>query len=113
MSTDLLLSLTEKAGVLAARDEKWGPTYRRLLSLTDGLDTGWKNRSGKMTQNELIINHMKKNGSITMREAFLDYSIQSFSKRISELRDSGYDIRGLRRKHPVTNQEYTRYYLVA
>lgn len=68
----------------------------------------------KMTQGEKILAHMRasEDKSITQREAYLDYSIQSFTKRISELRQQGYDIRGLTKKHPTTGQEYTRYYLV-
>jgi biotin operon repressor len=42
----------------------------------------------------------------------LDYSIQSFTKRISELRKAGYRIDGVKGKHPVTGQQYTRYVLI-
>jgi len=49
---------------------------------------------------------------LTQREAMLDYSIQSFTKRISELRKSGYRIDGVKGKHPVTGQQYTRYVLI-
>ena len=42
-----------------------------------------------MTQNDLILNHMKRTGSITQREALIDYSVQSLTKRISELRIRG------------------------
>jgi biotin operon repressor len=42
----------------------------------------------------------------------VDYSIQSFTKRISELRKLGYDIQSVKGKHPVTGQRYTRYVLM-
>ncbi|WP_319413843.1 helix-turn-helix domain-containing protein [uncultured Cohaesibacter sp.] len=66
-----------------------------------------------MTQCERIIQHMEENGSITQREAYIDYGIQSFHRRIADLRERGYVLRGEARQHPVTKQEYTRYYLDA
>lgn len=66
-----------------------------------------------MTQCEKILDHMKKNGSITQREGYLDYAIQSFTRRIADLREMGYVIRSEARRHPTTGQEYTRYFLDA
>ncbi|MBT1154437.1 hypothetical protein J1C56_02410 [Aminobacter anthyllidis] len=65
-----------------------------------------------MTQVEKILKHLKANGSITQREAYLDYGIQSFHRRLTDLRDLGYRLRGEMRKHKTTGQEYTRYFLV-
>ena len=64
------------------------------------------------TQYSKIINHLKATKGLTQREALLDYSIQSFPKRISELRQRGYRIDGVKNAHPVTGQRYTRYVLV-
>jgi hypothetical protein len=64
-----------------------------------------------MTQQELILKHMKRTGSITMREAFLDYSVQCLTKRIQELRGCGYKILTEHKKHPTTGQKYARYVL--
>lgn len=64
-----------------------------------------------VSQNEVILMHMKRAGSISQREAIVDYSIQSLTKRISELRDSGHKIRTEFKKHPVTGQRYARYFL--
>lgn len=64
-----------------------------------------------MTQNILILNHLKRTGSITQREALLDYSVQSLTKRISELRRGGYKIVSEKKKHPTTGQRYVRYVL--
>lgn len=64
-----------------------------------------------MTQVEKMLDHLKKNGSITQREAYLDYGIQSFHRRLSDLKELGYAVRGVAKKHPTTGQEYTRYYL--
>ena len=62
-----------------------------------------------MTQNQKLISHFKKTGSITVREAMIEYSIQSLTKRIQELRDEGYNIISNVKFHPVTNQKYVRY----
>ena len=65
-----------------------------------------------MTQNEILFAHLKRTGSISQREALVDYSIQSLTKRISELRDMGLNIVTQHKKHPVTGQRYARYILV-
>lgn len=64
-----------------------------------------------ITQNSLILDHMRRTGSITQREALLDYSVQSLTKRISELRQRGYKIKSEKRQHPTTGQRYVRYVL--
>ena len=63
----------------------------------------------KTTQYDMILNHLKATKGLTQREALLDYSIQNFSARISELRKLGYRIDGVKSSHPVTGQRYTRY----
>lgn len=70
----------------------------------------WK-RKPDMTQLDRILTHMEKAGSITQREALLDYSIQSLTRRIADLRELGYDVISERRTHPTTGQSYTRYFL--
>jgi biotin operon repressor len=62
-----------------------------------------------MTQLQTILSHLKRAKSISQREAMIDYSIQSLTKRISELRDMGHNIKTIHRKHPVTGQRYARY----
>lgn len=62
-----------------------------------------------MTQTQTLLNHFKKARTISQREALVDYSIQSLTKRISELRDMGYNIQTQFKKHPVTGQRYARY----
>lgn len=64
------------------------------------------------TQNQQIIEHMKRTGSITMREALIDYSVQSLTKRIQELRKQGYRIKTVQKIHPTTGQRYARYTLL-
>lgn len=62
-----------------------------------------------MSQNELIVQHIRKAGSISRREAMLDYSIQNLTARINDLRQDGYKIKTKIRHHPVTGQKYARY----
>ena len=66
----------------------------------------------KISQHTKILNHLRATKGMTLREALLDYSIQSFPKRISELRQRGYRIDGVKNAHPVTGQRYTRYVLI-
>lgn len=63
-----------------------------------------------MTQCEKILNHFEQNGSITLREAIMDYSISSLTRRIADLREQGHDIVSVSRQHPITGQDYVRYY---
>lgn len=62
-----------------------------------------------MTQNQVLLAHFKKAKSISQREALVDYSIQSLTKRISELKSMGYNIQTQHKKHPITGQRYARY----
>ena len=71
-----------------------------------------KNTMRKISQHTMILKHLRASKGLTLREALIDYRIQSFPKRISELRKSGYRIDGIKSRHPVTNQRYTRYTLV-
>lgn len=64
------------------------------------------------TQHKLIIKHLETTNGITVREAMIEYSISSLTKRIHELRGMGYDIESVRKSHPVTGQRYTRYHLL-
>ena len=64
-----------------------------------------------MSQNDMILNHLKRTGSITLREAMLDYSVQCLTKRIQELRERGVEILTQFKYHPTTGQRYARYVL--
>ena len=64
------------------------------------------------TQHTKIIKHLETTKGITVREAMIEYSISSLTKRIHELRGMGYDIESIRKQHPVTGQRYTRYHLL-
>ncbi len=59
----------------------------------------------------LVCKHMMAAGSITQREAILDYSVQSLTRRITEIQDAGIGVIRDDRKHPLTGQRYARYSL--
>lgn len=65
----------------------------------------------KTTQHTNILKHLRTTKGITVREALIEYSISSLTKRIHELRGLGYDILSTTKRHPVTKQRYVRYTL--
>lgn len=103
----------ERLAVEAVSDPSLIPEYQHFTKIAQELEgsPGWKGKR-TMTQVEKILEHLRKNGSITQREAFIDYGIQSFHRRLTDLKDAGYALVGRKREHPVTKQEYTRYYLM-
>lgn len=46
----------------------------------------------KRTQRDKILSYLKKNGTLTVREAITELNIMSAPKRIEELRKEGYPI---------------------
>lgn len=64
------------------------------------------------TQHNNILKHLRTAKGLTVREALIEYSISSLTKRVHELREMGHDIVSNRKKHPVTGQRYVRYTLV-
>ena len=49
----------------------------------------WDRGERDMTQNEIILWHLRERGSITNMEAFAEYNITRLSGRIHELRQQG------------------------
>lgn len=62
-------------------------------------------------QHAKILKHLQTANGLTVREAMIEYSISSLTKRIHELRDLGHDIVSNQKRHPVTGQRYVRYTL--
>lgn len=62
-------------------------------------------------QSQVVLRHLDNAGTITQREALLDHSVQSLTRRITEIRDAGFKVLGMWKKHPLTNQRYMRYSL--
>jgi hypothetical protein len=69
-----------------------------------------KERKRSMSQNNLILDHLKKVGSITFVEAVDLYRVRSLPRRIKDLRDAGHNIISEWRKDNL-GQKYTRYSL--
>ena len=109
MSEDLLFHMADTACLRAEDDPLWKPLHDHLMKLVFKIENSGRKRVNGMTQNQKLIAHFKKAGSITVREAILEYSIQSLTKRIQELRDDGYSIISKTKRHPVTGQKYVRY----
>lgn len=64
-----------------------------------------------MTQHDIVMNHIKSNGSISPFEAILDHGITRLAARIHELKEMGHDFRTEMRTNPTTGKRYARYYL--
>jgi len=65
-----------------------------------------------LTQNQMVINHLKKFGTITPREAMDDYQITRLAARVDELKRVGWNIDTEMRKHQITGKRYAKYHLV-
>ena len=111
MSHDLLFDMADKAALNTIKNPGWRELHAHMLRLCEKAENnGWKRRTG-MTQNDRILKHIEATGSISQREAFLDYSIQSLTRRIRDLREAGYNVISRGVTHPITKQRYTRYFL--
>ena len=81
------------------------------LSFTPAQSYRAYSRSLLTPQACLVLAHMEHAGSITQREAMLDHSIQSLTRRITELNVNGFRVNREDKKHPLTGQRYARYSL--
>lgn len=116
---DAVFVRAESLTLAATADETLIPQYETAMKQARDLEGHRKHlRSYRMTQTpsqmtqvELILHHINEAGSITQREAYLDYGIQSFHRRLSDIRQMGITLLGVQKTHPITGQEYTRYYM--
>jgi len=65
------------------------------------------------SQINTVLKHLKITGSITVRDAMVEYNIMSLPRRILDLEELGYSFNRVNKTNPVTGQRYTRYYLVS
>jgi hypothetical protein len=67
-----------------------------------------------MTNIEIILNHIDKAGSISIRDAMADYGMSggSLTKYISILNRQQERIVKVWNKHPITGKRFARYYKV-
>lgn len=108
---DLLVHMADTACLRAAQDNSWKLVHEHLVRLSEQAEQSGRKVTLGMTQHDKILNHISKQGSISQREALMDYSIQSLNKRISELRKIGFNIIREDFKHPTSGQRYARYKL--
>lgn len=102
----------EALAVAAVEKPELEPEYRRVTAKAKKLEGTRPAFSRKSeTQLDKMLKHMRRTGSITQREAYMDYGVQSFHRRIADLRQLGYRLRGEPRVHPTSGQSYTRYFL--
>ena len=103
---DNIFEQAERLCLEAVDDPSLLPQFLSALKAAKALEhSGWRKQTG-MTQNQLIMKHLRKAGSITVREAMVEYSIASLTKRIQELRNEGHNIVSKPKLHPVTRQKY-------
>lgn len=58
-----------------------------------------------------IYQHLVRTGSISQREAMVEYGTGSLTKEIHRLRSAGVEINTVRKTHPITGKTYARYVL--
>ena len=58
-----------------------------------------------------VYQHLVTTGSISQREAMVEYSTGSLTKEINRLRNAGVEIKTVRKTHPITGKSYARYVL--
>jgi hypothetical protein len=66
----------------------------------------------KTKQLDTIMKHLQTVGSITNREAIVEYNIMSLPRRILDLKELGVQFNVVNKTHPVTGQRYVRYHLI-
>ena len=63
-----------------------------------------------MTQNEMLLHHMRKHGSITTMEAFSLYGVTRISARVWEMRHAGHNVDKVMETND-NGKTYARYFL--
>jgi hypothetical protein len=112
---DLLFHMADVACVRADMNHGWKAIHEHLLKLCQTEEhSGWNRRKTGMTREDKILKHLRKAGTISVREAMDDYQLSggSLTKAVSILRKEGYLINTVWGKHPITKQRYARYKLM-
>jgi len=63
-----------------------------------------------MSQNELLLKHMKRGKRITRLIALYEYKVQNITARITDLRSNGWNVK-TSKKRDANNAIYAEYYL--
>lgn len=64
-----------------------------------------------MTQADIVLKHIKMNGSISSYEAIMDHGITRLAARIHDLKQRGLEFITVTRKNKATGKRYARYVL--
>lgn len=69
--------------------------------------------AGLTDQARQVLQHIRRAGSISAREAMNDYGITSatLARRVCDIEEAGFSVRRDRKVHPITGKRYTRYAL--
>lgn len=113
MTHEELTERAERLALEALEDPTLIPEYLEASAQCRRIE--WPCNPGRrkngMTQQQLILNYIRKKGHITQRDAILDLGVQSITRRITDLKEAGHKIVTERCIHPATGQNYTRYSL--
>lgn len=112
-TTKTLQEVAEDLILRATSNPSFQPCNSTADMLVRALEGGFRHTRKPVTQVEKLLHHLKTVGSISQREAYLEYDIQSFHRRLTDIKDLGYSLKGSPKTNPVTGQEYTRYTLVS
>ncbi|WP_422048085.1 helix-turn-helix domain-containing protein [Shimia sp.] len=105
--------LAEDLALKAQHDFKFAPCHATMSLIIKNKEArGFRKGNFRMTQVDVLMNHMQNIGSISQREAMFEYNIQSFHRRLSDIRALGHELQAHPKTNPVTGQSYTRYTLV-
>jgi hypothetical protein len=59
-----------------------------------------------------LLDYLQSTGEVSSREAMIDLDMcgGTLTRRVTELRDAGYNVTAEAKKHPVSGRRYTRYH---
>lgn len=112
---DAVFEEAERLALEAVQNPQKIVAYRSATDAAKALEggRGWKGNRMRKNQAERMIDYIREKGYITQRTAALDLGVQSFTRRISDIREMGYVLRLEPRTNPSTGAEYNRYYIDA
>lgn len=115
IDADEIFERAEALCLLAVEDPSLIPQYREAMKAAQSLEhNGWKRRTG-MAQTDIILKHIDRVGSISARDAMMDYDMTSatLARRICDLEEQGHTIIRERKHHAISGKPYTRYTVAA
>ncbi len=109
-STKTIQEVAEDLILKATHDPLFIPCNNTANKMIASIEKGgFRNGNKLMTQVDKLMSHMTNIGPISQREAYLEYDIQSFHRRLSDIRQLGVKLKAVSKVNPVTGQDYTRY----